>query len=108
MVYIFLDIYQYFLAPRIHSLHKPAFFSSSSILKQAPESLPKLKEGPDPNLEDISHITRTIKDLFNIKFNNKYIPKEKVVEIVEIVEEKLLRPIAINPIYRDDIKKKRQ
>ena len=77
-------------------------------LKQALDSLPKLKEGTDPNLEDICHIAQTFKDFFKIQFNNKYTPKEKVVEIVEIVEEKLLRPIAINPTYRDDIIKEKE
>ena len=77
-------------------------------LKLALKFLQKLQRGVDPNLEDICHIAQTFKDFFNIQFNNKYIPKEKVVEIVEIVEEKLLRPVAINPIYRDDIIKEKE
>ena len=62
----------------------------------------------DPNLIDIKHIAQTIKEFFNLQFNNEYISKNKVVEIVEIVEEKLLRPIAINPICRDDIIKEKE
>jgi hypothetical protein len=77
-------------------------------LKQALSSLPKLKRGTDPNLEDICHIAQIFKDFFNLQFNNKYISKNKVVEIVEIVEEKLLRPIAINAIYRDNIIKEKE
>jgi hypothetical protein len=77
-------------------------------LKQALESLPKIKIGSDPNLEDICHIAQIFKDFFNLQFNNKYISKVKVREIVEIVEEKLLRPAAINPVYRDNIIKEKE
>ena len=77
-------------------------------LKQALESLPKIKIGSDPNLEDICHIAQIFKDFFNLQFNNKYISKDKVREIVEIVEEKLLRPAAINPVYRDNIIKEKE
>jgi len=72
-------------------------------LKQALESLPKIKMGSDPNLEDICHIAQNFKDFFNLQFNNKYISKDNVVEIVEIVEEKLLRPPAISPVYRNNM-----
>ena len=73
------------------------------VLKQALKSLPKLNIDVDPNLEDICHIAQTIKNFFNLQFNNKNFSKEKVVEIVEIVEEKLLRPVALRPLYRDNI-----
>ncbi|HEX7258850.1 MAG TPA: hypothetical protein VF242_12400 [Nitrososphaeraceae archaeon] len=73
-------------------------------LKQALTSLPKLKDGIDPNLADICHIAQTIKDFFNLQFNNKKFSKEEVVEIVEIVEEKLLRPVTIRLVYRDNIR----
>ena len=72
-------------------------------LKQALKFLPKLNRDIDPNLEDICHFAQTFKDIFNLQFNNKCISKNKVVEIVEIVEEKLLRPVAISPVYRDNI-----
>jgi hypothetical protein len=70
-------------------------------LKMAFKSLPNV-DG-DPNLIDIKHIAQTIKEFFNLQFKNEYISKNKVVEIVEIVEEKLLRPPAISPVYRDNI-----
>ena len=75
-------------------------------LKMALKSLPNV-DG-DPNLIDIKHIAQTIKEFFNLQFNNEYISKNKVVEIVEIVEEKLLRPAAINPVYRDNIIKEKE
>ena len=59
------------------------------VLKLALKTLPKFNMDTDPNLRDIFHIAQTIKKFFDLQFNNKYIPKEKVVEIVEIVEEKL-------------------
>jgi hypothetical protein len=72
-------------------------------LKQALSSLSNLKIGADPNLEDICHIAQTFKDFFNLQFNNKKTSKEKVVEIVEIVEENFLRSVAIRPVYRNNI-----
>ena len=70
-------------------------------LNLALKSLPKLNIDADPNLNDILLIAQTFKDFFNLQFNNKYISKDKVVEVVEIVEEKL-RPFAISPVYRDN------
>ena len=72
-------------------------------LKLALNSLPKLNMDADPNLIDIFCIAQTLKVFFNLQFNNKYLSKDKIVEIVEIVEEKLLRPVAINPVYNDNI-----
>ena len=72
-------------------------------LKLALKSLPKLNMDVDTNLIDILCIAQTLKDLFNLQFNNEYLSKDKIVEIVEIVEEKLLRPVAINLVYHDNI-----
>ena len=60
-------------------------------LKLALKSLPKLNMDADPNLIDIFHIAKTIKDFFNLQFNKKHISKDKVVEIVEIVEQKFVK-----------------
>ena len=57
-------------------------------LKLAFKFLPKLNMDVDTNLIDILCIAQTLKVFFNLQFNNKYISKDKVVEIVEIVEEK--------------------
>lgn len=77
-------------------------------LKVALNSLPKLNIDGDPNLIDILHIAKTLKEYFNLQFNNKSLSKNNIVEIVEIVEEKLLRPAAINPVYRDNIIKENE
>ncbi len=60
-------------------------------MKLALKSLPKLDMDADPNHIDIVHIAKTIKDFFNLQFNKKHISKDKVVEIVEIVEQKFVK-----------------
>jgi hypothetical protein len=60
-------------------------------LKLALKSLAKLDIDADPNHIDIVHIAKTIKDFFNLQFNKKHISKDKVVEIVEIVEQKFVK-----------------
>ena len=40
-------------------------------LKVALNSLPKLNMDGDPNLIDILHIAKTLKEYFNLQFNNK-------------------------------------
>jgi hypothetical protein len=58
----------------------------------------------DPNPKDLYHLGRVFEDSYNLSLDMpelKDLTPKDVVEIVEIVEEYLLRPPANNPVYRD-------
>jgi hypothetical protein len=92
---------------------KKMYHTLDKIVANVMRSLPQLYlySGPDgrqfvedPNPKDIYHLADAFRDFYKFSLNireTENINAEDVVGIVEIIEDNLLRPSAIKPVYRD-------